>query len=119
MSEYVDFKTKHSIEHRIGESQRIRGKFPNRIPIVVEKASEDKILKFIDKNKFLTPNDLTLGQFIYVIRKRIKLDSDAALFFFINGKMFPVTTMISTLYNDEKDADGFLYMKYASENAFG
>ena len=119
MSDYVDFKTKHTLEHRMSESQRIRNKFPTRIPIVVEKAAQDNILKLIDKNKFLTPSDLTLGQFIYVIRKRIKLESDAALFFFINDKMFPVTTLVSTLYNDEKDADGFLYMQYASENAFG
>ena len=119
MQEYTEFKIKHSFEHRFAESHRIRAKFPMRIPIVVEKSGADKILQLIDKNKFLTPMDLTLGQFCYVIRKRIKLDQNAALFFFINNTMFPVTSLVSTIYNENKDKDGFLYIKYASENTFG
>lgn len=119
MQEYTLFKTKHTFEHRFAEAQRIRDKFPMRIPIIVEKSGGDKSLPDIDKHKFLTPVDLTLGQFCYVIRKRIKLDSQDALFFFINDTMFPVTSMISTIYKDHKDADGFLYIKYASENTFG
>jgi GABA(A) receptor-associated protein len=30
------------------------------------------------------PADLTVGQFIYVIRKRVKLDPDKAIFIFVN-----------------------------------
>lgn len=119
MEEHTYFKTKNTFEHRFAEAQRIRNKFPMRIPIIVEKSSTNKTLPFIDKNKFLAPNDLTLGQFCYVIRKRIKLDSNAALFFFINDTMFPVASMIDHIYNENKDEDGFLYITYASENTFG
>ena len=42
-------------------------KSSNRIPIIVE--SSDTNIPKIDKKKFLVPNDITCGQFLYVIRK--------------------------------------------------
>ena len=44
----------------------------------------------IDKKKYLVPGDLTVGQFVYVIRKRIKLEHEKTLFIFING-ILPAT----------------------------
>ena len=37
-------------------------------------------LPSIDKQKYLVPADLTIGQFVYVIRKRIKLSAERAFF---------------------------------------
>ena len=79
-----NFKKSKTENERLTESSKIIEKYPNRIPIIIEKDKKSKI-KDIDKNKFLVPNDMTLGQFMYVIRKRIKLDSSQALFFFINN----------------------------------
>ena len=44
-------------------------KHPDRIPVIVEKRPRDATLPLIDKKKFLVPADLTVGQFVYVIRK--------------------------------------------------
>jgi GABA(A) receptor-associated protein len=60
------------LEDRLAESDRIRAKYPDRVPCIVEKAEKSDIAA-IDKKKFLVPSDLTVGQFVYVIRKRIKL----------------------------------------------
>jgi GABA(A) receptor-associated protein len=38
----------------------------------------------IDKKKYLVPADLTVGQFVYVIRKRIKLSPEKAIFIFVD-----------------------------------
>jgi GABA(A) receptor-associated protein len=35
------------------------------------------------------PADLTVGQFVYVIRKRIKLSPERAIFIFIDNKLPP------------------------------
>ncbi|KAE8956555.1 hypothetical protein PR001_g31694, partial [Phytophthora rubi] len=43
----------------------------------------------IDKKKFLVPADLTVGQFVYVIRKRIKLSPEKAIFIFVNNVLPP------------------------------
>lgn len=74
----------------------------------------------IDKKKYLVPSDLTVGQFIYVIRKRIKLTPEQALFLFVDdGILPPVAQLMSSIYDEYKDEDGFLYMTYSGENTFG
>ncbi len=115
----MSFKTKYSFENRVSESGRIRSKYPDRIPIICEKASKKSDTPDIDKNKYLVPFDLTVGQFLYVIRKRIKLPPEAALFIFINGSLPSTSMLISTVYENEKDPDGFLYILYSKENTFG
>jgi GABA(A) receptor-associated protein len=113
-----DFKNKKSYEERIEESNKIIKKYPDRIPIVVEKSKKSNVQN-IDKNKYLVPNDMTLSQFLYIIRKRIKLETSEALFFFINNTICNNTLLLSEVYNKFKDKDGFLYIEYSTENTFG
>ena len=113
-----NFKHSKSFEDRLKESIKILEKYPDRIPIIVEKNKNCKINN-IDKNKFLVPSNMVLTQFIYTIRKRIKLDSSEALFFFINDNVVTNSSTILELYNIHKDKDGFLYIIYNSENTFG
>jgi GABA(A) receptor-associated protein len=114
----MGYKKEHDIEIRKEESNKIRTKYPDRIPIIVEKIKTSDIAE-IDKKKYLVPSDLTMGQFQYVIRKRIKLDQTQALFIFINGTLPPTSNLISQVYQEKKDEDGFLYVTYSSENTFG
>ena len=113
-----NFKKSKSLNERITESSKIIERYPDRIPIIVEKDKKSKI-RDIDKNKFLVPNDMTLGQFMYVVRKRIKLDPTEALFFFVNNILCNNTQTLGEIYKTYKDKDGFLYILYTSENTFG
>lgn len=65
------------------------------------------------------PADLTVGQFIYVIRKRIKLPPERAIFIFVDNVIPPTAALMSTVYEVQKDEDGFLYITYSGENTFG
>ena len=113
------FKEKFSLEDRIKEAGNIKKKYPDRIPVIIERGINNPDVDYIDKNKFLVPNDLCVTQLLYVIRKRIKVNSEKALFIFCNGKIPTGTLPLSVLYNENKDDDGFLYIKYTSENTFG
>ena len=113
------YKKNNSFEKRCKESENILKKYPNRIPVIVERSEKCKEINDIDKNKFLVPNDLTMNQFIYVVRKRLKLSSEKALFVFINDKLMPNSRTLYEIYQEEKEEDDFLYMNYASENTFG
>jgi len=73
----------------------------------------------IDKKKYLVPSDLTVGQFHYVIRKRIKLAPEKALFLFCSNSIPPNAALMSTVYEEQKDEDGFLYVQYSGESTFG
>ena len=114
-----NFKYEVSFQDRLAESTRILAKYPDRKPIICEKASNQIDLPSIDKRKYLVPNDLTIGQFVYVIRKRMKLNPEQALCLFINYKMLSSTEHMGQIYHKEKDNDGFLYIKYYKENVFG
>ncbi|CAM8878040.1 unnamed protein product [Rhodiola kirilowii] len=85
------FKEENALEKRTAEASRIREKYPDRIPVIVEKA-ENSDIPNIDKKKYLVPADLTVGQFVFVIRKRIKLSAEKAIFIFVDN-MLPPTGM--------------------------
>lgn len=112
------FKKEYSFDKRLSESSRIINKYPERIPIICEK-SEKSNVEEIDKKKYLVPSDLTCAQFIFVIRRRLKLSAEKAIFLFINGLIPQSSETIRNLYYKNKDKDGFLYITYASENVFG
>ncbi|XP_056856272.1 autophagy-related protein 8f isoform X1 [Raphanus sativus] len=105
-------------EKRSAEAARIREKYPDRIPVIVEKAEKSDI-PTIDKKKYLVPADLTVGQFVYVIRKRIKLSAEKAIFIFVDNVLPPTGALMSAVYEDKKEEDGFLYVTYSGENTFG
>lgn len=112
------FKQDHPPERRRAEASRIREKYPDRIPVIVEKAERSDIPD-IDKKKYLVPADLTVGQFVYVVRKRIRLSPEKAIFIFVKNILPPTAAMMSAIYEEHKDDDGFLYMTYSGENTFG
>ncbi len=113
-----NYANKTTFESRSNESKRIRLKYPDRIPIIIERVN-DANTPPIDKTKYLVPNNLTVGELVYVIRKRMKLEPEKAIFFFINETIPNTSLQLSQLYESHKNEDGFLYMKYSSENTFG
>jgi len=116
----MSFKASHSFEDRIRETSNILLKYPDRLPIICEKYKYASIdCPDIDKKKYLVPNDLTVGQFVYVIRKRLKLSPEKSIFLFINGFIPPTSSLLYNIYNNSKEDDGFLYITYTFENTFG
>lgn len=110
------------------------------LQVICEKVEKSDIAT-IDKKKYLVPADLTVGQFVYVIRKRIKLSPEKAIFIFVDEVLPPTAALMSSIYEEHKDEDGyechllppyvdlitfaniplssFLYITYSGENTFG
>jgi len=114
---YESISVSKSLEDRLAESNKVLIKYPDRIPVIVEPLTKDIV--GIDKNKFIVSKDMTFGQLIYIIRKRMNVDSNTALFFSINGTLCTASSDIESIYNDKKNEDNFLYVKYTTENTFG
>ena len=140
------YKHEHSLEQRRFESERIRRRYPDRIPVIVQpslsssssslpspslfrsfssssttSSCHEVTLTRLENEKFLVPSELSFGQFAYNIRRRLRLRAEHALFFYIGsyGKQPILSSAMEMLYNEHKDLDGFLYVCYADEKVFG
>lgn len=116
------YKSENSFEARSAESLRIRTRNPSKIPVIVEPNPyvSGAPLCLLDKKKFLVPVTFTMGQFYTVVRKRVRLNPEEALFIFFNGShVATMSATIISLYETHSDPDGFLYATYSKENTFG
>jgi GABA(A) receptor-associated protein len=65
-------------------------KYSDRIPIIVDINDESgllykrKKLPKLDKTKYLVPEEFTVGQFIFVIRTRMKISPEVAIYMLVN-----------------------------------
>lgn len=115
-----DFQEKYTFEKRKKESFRIKTRYPDRIPIICEIIESHKGEIKLDKTKYLVPSDLTVGQFLYIIRKRIKLSADKAVFLFSEDNTLPATSsLMSALFKEKANKDGFMYFMISNESTFG
>ena len=95
----------------------VRRQYPDRVPVVMKKHTDCKYE--LDKSKYLVPNEMTFMQFMFVIRKRLRIEPSEAIFVFCKGKLLCDAHSMNQLYNTHCDEDGYMCCTYASENAFG
>jgi GABA(A) receptor-associated protein len=116
---YITYKNQFSLAKRKKEAALILRKHTDRVPVIVEKHNSPDTPIITDR-KFLVPRAHTVGQFIHLIRQRMTLKPEQAMFLFINEKTIPPTSAVmSQLYTEHKDTDGFLTFTYCIENTFG
>ncbi|XP_072933350.1 uncharacterized protein [Epargyreus clarus] len=98
----------------------IKSKFPTKIPLIVERYHKERNLPTLDKTKFLVPEDITMSQFLVIIRNRIRIKPNQALYLIINNRsMLSMSLTMAQAYEAYGDEDGFLYITYASQEVFG
>jgi len=113
--EYITNFRRQRVEERIKISQKIMSKYPERVPIIVDYKKEINL----DKNKYIVPNNLTVGQFMYILHKKIQLNHEQSIFLLCNNELIFNTELIKNLFNRHRDYDGFLYIIISLENTFG
>ncbi|KAL0985132.1 hypothetical protein UPYG_G00153280 [Umbra pygmaea] len=106
------------LEVRRAEGERVRAKHPDKIPIIVERAARSRAPD-LDKKKYLVPSDLTVGQLCFLIRQRVSMRPEEALFFFVNNSLPPSSSPLSAVYEEHHEEDLFLYMTYSNESVYG
>ena len=114
------YKTDFNEEERKQESARILRDYPNRMPVICEKAPNSN-LPDIKKTKYLVPSDMTIHQFHFIIRRNLDLNEASALYLITpKGVTLTGDKTIMEVYNNNKDKnDNFLYLYYASELTWG
>jgi len=129
----TDFKRKFSIDDRQRQTKAIIEKYENKCPIyltydkeIINKNFTSTLSKQL--NKYIVTSELTLSQFLIIVRRKINVNPEESLTLFIefyqndkllNSILAPTTNSIGEIYLNNKDEDGFLYLKLVKENVFG
>jgi hypothetical protein len=119
-------------------------KYPDRLPVIISSSS----IKIKNTHKrFVVPYDMTISQFMILLRQKIALGETEAIFIFIKGPnnesdspaaikseseqeteikytsgkdiLVSPTSSISSLYKEYKDNNLVLNLYFEKENVFG
>uniref|UniRef100_A0A0B7ACS8 Autophagy-related protein n=1 Tax=Arion vulgaris TaxID=1028688 RepID=A0A0B7ACS8_9EUPU len=72
------FKQRKTFAVRKEEVQGIRQKFPNKVPVIVERFHKESSLPMLDKSKFLIPQELTMSV-CYHYKKSLVFEFDPGI----------------------------------------
>ena len=94
--------------------------YPNRVPIIIWNILHPEINFDDNKRRYIVQKDITFAQFIFIIRKKLSLNSDEALYLFVGNpsQMICNSQLIGLIYNNHQE-DGFLRVTIAKESTFG
>ena len=114
----TDYQKKVPYEQRIQEARTLRTKYPDKVPVILQKAEKSDVPD-LDKKRFLVPCDSTVAHLLVEIRKRIKLTPEKSIFLFINNALPPTSELMSKIDQANRDEDGFVYVVYSGDHTFG
>lgn len=131
MCERIKFKNEVPFDKREQLSKKIISSYPDRVPVIIEPYKD--IDPQTNRKKYLAPSDSTMSRIINEVRKYIDdINPNLALFFYVSNKsantmpiinpsmiLIPMNMNMDELYTKYHDEDGFLYISYTTESAFG
>merc|ERR1712151_739341 len=112
------------LEKRLAEAKRILDKYPDRVPVICERAPRSDLPE-IEKKKFLVPGTMLCGEFKYIIHKHLNqssgapVPSDQTIYLFVGSTAPKTGALMREIYEQHKSEDDFLYMAYSAENPLG
>ncbi|CAE7829448.1 ATG8CL [Symbiodinium sp. KB8] len=114
-------------EKRAAEATRILAKYPERIPVICEKAPTCTLPE-IQKKKFLAPSSMLCWEFKGIVLNNIHqvqlaaggaMSSTEVIYLLAGNKATKTGAPLAEIYENHKSDDGFLYMTYTAENTLG
>ena len=102
-------------EELLFKAQRLRAKYPDRIPVVI--VPEKNLV--VHKTKLLVPKNISFSNLVATIRTHMECKSHEAIYCMVNNILPPNTALIQTVYNDHCLQDGVMYVHVKKETTFG
>ena len=100
------------------ELEVLRKKYPAHVFVLALPAIRASDLPPLDKRKYIVPKHTSVGMFMSILRKRMTLPPEKALFIFVDNNL-PTSSMTMGELCAAHGHDGFLKVMYAGENTFG
>lgn len=122
ISEY--YYTKYTdlvpLEERMDTVKRIRKRHPDKFVLILE--APGFILDTQRKRhyiKFLAPFQMSVGEFLYKLRKNIRLYPEETVYLYVNNEIPMTSSLLSDVYRTHMSPDFHLYMKVEKQAVFG
>ena len=114
------YKINNSLDNRKSQYRKVMENHPDSVPVILERAKGCTIIKTI-KTKYILSKELTMAELVKIIRERLELSPERAIFLLVNGeRSLTMTEELGSIYDKFKDKnDGFLYMTYSDEMVYG
>ena len=110
-----NFAEEYSLEKRKEMVQHFLCNYPDRIPIIIEKNKTCTLSSELDKRKYLFPKNYTMDHVLYMIHRKLKINSDQNIYIYI-GKLRPSSpVLIEEIYKHYADESGFLNLTYTNK----
>lgn len=106
------------------EARRMRTRYPDRVPVICEKAPTSDLPE-IENKKFCVPGTMLCGEFKYIVHKQVAkaarqgVANDQTIYVFASGVAPRTGQPMAELYEKHRADDGFLYITYCAENTLG
>ena len=113
------FKNQYTRETRIKERHRLSERYPAHIPVICECHNIGEFTIAIKKKKYLVPFDLTVRDFMSILKKQLKILPSESLIISIDGNVIASDYTMLELSYEYPSEDGFLYIEYSKEATFG
>ncbi|KAA8894372.1 autophagy protein Atg8 ubiquitin like protein [Sphaerosporella brunnea] len=88
------------------------------VPVVIERATGETELRDFSKHTMLFRSTATIAELHHSLRRRLRIGAQKALFLFVDGAIEPLTCSLADAFR-RGQGDGWLYVVYSGENAFG
>ena len=114
------YKINNNLKTRQRQFSKLSKEHPDKVPIILERDINCTINKPI-KSKYILSKEITMAEFVKIIREKLELKPERAIFLLVNGKhSVTMNEELGNIYNKHKDEkDGFLYMSYSEEIVYG
>jgi len=117
MIKYLENKKPQLQELSYHEIDRLKRKYPNKVPILVTTSANIKI----DRQKYLVEKTTKFAELLLVFRRRIEeLKPTESIYMFVSDDptLVPLHKTIQETF-EALNTEGYLKIKLAKENTFG
>ncbi|KAG8190727.1 hypothetical protein JTE90_024861 [Oedothorax gibbosus] len=111
------YKKRKTFDCRKLESEEIGSLYPSSVPVILEKASSNGT-PTAQKEKYLVPRNITVADFVLMVRKNMFLHNDASLLLVAGKEILHSSFKMGEVFDECKDEDGFLYLAYNAYKSF-
>ena len=98
---------------------RLLEKYPNKLPVIIQRHIRCNDIPQLKRKKYLLPKHIHMADLLFYIRAQLTVPPHISIYVLVGNSLPSLNQTLSLIYEEERAEDGFLYICYSSEHAFG